>query len=51
VRVDYIIKGNEVYILEINTIPGMTKNSLIPKAIKYMNLDLKDLIFEIIKYS
>jgi len=51
VRVDYIIKNNEIYILEINTIPGMTKNSLIPKAIRYMNLNLKDLIFEIIKYS
>ncbi len=51
VRVDYIIKNKDVYVLEINTIPGMTKNSLIPKAIKYMDLNLKDLIFEIIKYS
>lgn len=51
VRVDYIIKNDEIYVLEINTIPGMTKNSLIPKAIRYMNLNLKDLIFEIIKYS
>lgn len=51
VRVDYIIKNDEIYVLEINTIPGMTKNSLIPKATRYMNLNLKDLIFEIIKYS
>jgi D-alanine-D-alanine ligase len=51
VRVDYILKEDKVYILEINTIPGMTENSLIPKAIKYINLELKDLIFEIIKYS
>jgi D-alanine-D-alanine ligase len=51
VRIDYIIKKDKVYILEINTIPGMTENSLIPKAIKYMNLELKDLILEIIKYS
>lgn len=51
VRIDYIIKNNEIYILEINTIPGMTKNSLIPKAIRYMNLNLEDLIIEIIKNS
>lgn len=33
VRFDYIIKDNEIYMLEANTIPGMTSNSFIPKQL------------------
>jgi D-alanine-D-alanine ligase len=33
VRVDFIIIGQKPYFLEINTVPGMTEESLIPKAI------------------
>lgn len=32
VRVDYIIKEDQFYCLEVNTIPGMTETSLLPKA-------------------
>lgn len=31
-RVDYILVDNRAYFLEINTLPGMTKNSLLPKS-------------------
>ena len=31
-RVDIILEGNVPYVLEINTIPGMTETSLLPKA-------------------
>ena len=31
-RVDYILVENRAYFLEINTLPGMTKNSLLPKS-------------------
>jgi D-alanine-D-alanine ligase len=32
-RSDFIVtKNNEIYFLEINTIPGMTSNSLVPKS-------------------
>jgi D-alanine-D-alanine ligase len=30
-RVDMIIKDGQIYVLEINTIPGLTPNSLLPK--------------------
>lgn len=30
-RSDFILKNNELYFLEINTLPGLTKNSLCPK--------------------
>jgi len=33
-RTDMIIKGNDIYLLETNTLPGMTKASLFPLAAK-----------------
>jgi len=31
-RVDYLRDGTDIYFLEANTIPGMTANSIVPKA-------------------
>jgi len=33
VRVDYILKDEELYFLEINTVPGLTKASFIPQQL------------------
>ena len=33
-RTDMIVKGDKIYVLETNTIPGMTPTSLFPKAAK-----------------
>lgn len=33
-RSDFLIQGNKIYYLETNTLPGMTKNSLLPKEAK-----------------
>jgi len=43
VRVDYILSNNKFYFLEVNTIPGMTSESLVPKMIKYSNINITDL--------
>jgi D-alanine-D-alanine ligase len=43
VRVDFIIVGEEPYFLEINSIPGMTEESLIPKQAKAAGIDLGEL--------
>ena len=48
VRVDFIIKGNQLYFLELNSIPGMTKESIIPKQIRAMGLQEKDLLRKIV---
>ena len=32
-RVDMILQNQKIYVLEINTIPGLTINSLLPKAV------------------
>ncbi|MBN1926034.1 MAG: D-alanine--D-alanine ligase, partial [Prolixibacteraceae bacterium] len=36
VRIDYILKENDFYFLEINTVPGMTHTSFIPQQLKAM---------------
>jgi D-alanine-D-alanine ligase len=53
-RVDYIVpcntpgSGGEPVALEINTLPGMTSRSLMPKAAATEGLDLRDLLLEIL---
>lgn len=49
VRVDYMIKGDEIFILEANTVPGMTANSFIPKQVTAMNRELKDILTLVIE--
>ena len=48
-RVDFILKGRKIYLLEINTIPGMTIMSLIPKAAKAAGISYSQLLDTIIK--
>lgn len=50
-RVDFIVRDGVPFILEINTLPGMTKNSLFPKSAKGIGLDYKGLLDRIIKIS
>jgi len=50
-RVDMIAdrKGN-IYVLEVNTIPGMTSTSLLPDAAKYDGISFGKLLNKIINY-
>ena len=48
VRIDYIAKGNQLYFLELNSIPGMTRESIVPKQIRTMDLKIEDVIDMII---
>ncbi len=51
-RVDLILdKNNEIFVLEINTIPGLTKNSLFPKAAKASGITFPELLEKIIKLA
>lgn len=49
IRVDYIIKDDTIYVLEVNTTPGMTSNSFIPKQIEAAELNLSDVLSLIIE--
>ena len=42
-RVDFIIQDTKPYIIEINTIPGLSEESIIPKQLKAANIDLKEI--------
>ncbi len=49
VRVDFIIVDEKPYFLEINTVPGMTEESLIPKQAKAAGIDLTELYSMVIE--
>lgn len=48
-RVDLLVDGDDMYALEVNTIPGMTEMSLLPKIAALAGLDFKALLEEIVK--
>ncbi len=47
-RVDIILESDTPYVLEMNTIPGMTPTSLLPMAAKKAGLEFDDLVIEIL---
>lgn len=49
VRVDFILKNNEFYFLEVNTTPGMTETSFIPQQINAMGFTLNEILTMIIE--
>jgi len=50
-RVDFIYSGYTPYILEINTLPGMTETSLLPQAAAKAGIDFDKLVEEILYTS
>ena len=48
-RTDMILTGAAIYVLEINTLPGLTPNSLLPKAAQSAGLSFPQLIDKIIE--
>ncbi|HEX3008605.1 MAG TPA: D-alanine--D-alanine ligase [Bacteroidales bacterium] len=49
VRMDYIIKDNKLYFLEVNTVPGMTEASIVPRMIKAVNIPMTQAITMLIE--
>lgn len=50
-RTDMILKGHELYVLETNTIPGMTQTSLLPLAAKTAGISFSELLDRLIELS
>ena len=49
-RVDFLLdKDNNPYLLEINTIPGLTSHSLLPKAAESAGISFKELLSLMLK--
>jgi len=51
VRMDYILDGETLYFLEVNTIPGMTSASLVPKMVRTAGKDMTEFLSCIIENS
>ncbi|MHC4259856.1 MAG: D-alanine--D-alanine ligase, partial [Planctomycetota bacterium] len=51
-RVDFILGNDGVaYALEVNTIPGMTAHSLLPKAASREGISMSDLCVRIVEMA
>ncbi len=51
-RVDFMVDGaGQPYVLEVNTVPGMTDHSLVPKAAKAAGIDFDALVMRILETS
>lgn len=49
VRMDYIIKGEEIYFLEMNMVPGMTPMSLIPAQVRAAGIEIQEFFTALIE--
>ncbi|HEY5682068.1 MAG TPA: D-alanine--D-alanine ligase [Sulfuricaulis sp.] len=49
-RVDFVCdQRGQAYVLEVNTVPGMTDHSLVPKAAKQAGMDFDELVLRILE--
>lgn len=48
-RVDFMVRDNDFLCLEVNTIPGMTATSLLPKAAAEDGIDFTELVLRILE--
>ena len=50
IRIDYIIsKEGKIFMLEVNTTPGMTPTSFIPQQVRVAGLEMKDVLTDIVE--
>ncbi|BCS94440.1 D-alanine--D-alanine ligase [Desulfoluna limicola] len=50
-RTDMMLQGEELFVLETNTIPGMTRTSLLPRAAKAANFSFSTLLDRLIELA
>ncbi len=43
-RTDFLVEGDKLYVLETNTLPGMTKTSLFPEQAQYDGIPFSELL-------
>ena len=49
-RSDFILRGDELFFLEVNTSPGMTETSLLPKIASLKSMDFDTLVEKILSF-
>jgi D-alanine-D-alanine ligase len=50
-RSDFMISGNDVYFLEVNTLPGLTRSSLMPTAMEAVGISFDTFIDHLLQLS
>ncbi len=50
-RADFIIKGNQLYFLELNSIPGMSRESIIPKQVEAAGMKMEEVLQQVIDHA
>lgn len=48
-RSDFMVRGEDVYFLEVNTLPGLTAESLFPKAAEAVGLSFPELVRHLVQ--
>ena len=48
-RIDFLLDDTIVYFLEVNTLPGLTQTSLLPKSASCMGYDFRKLVCALIQ--
>lgn len=51
IRIDYLVKDNKAYFMEINNLPGLTANSLLPKSLASLGISYREVLDMIIEAS
>ncbi len=51
VRIDYILREGKLYFLEVNTVPGMSVASIVPKQLEAAGMSIKELYSNLINES
>lgn len=49
IRIDFLIRGEETFVVEINTVPGFTEQSIIPQQAAVVGISKKELITTVIE--
>jgi D-alanine-D-alanine ligase len=48
-RFDFIVEDGELYYLEVNTVPGLSPVSIVPKQAEYTGISLGELFSKVIE--
>lgn len=50
-RVDFLVRGEEIYFLEVNTLPGLKQSSIYPSMLKEYGISYEEFILQLMKNS
>ena len=49
IRIDYLIRGEETFVVEVNTVPGFTEASIIPQQAAIVGISKPELITAVLE--